>query len=49
MLSWFSEGWEIERCAVIDDDRNVSEGDGYESLAGAKCQTGVGIVAARKS
>ena len=32
MLEWFSDGWTIERCAVIDDDCNVSEGEGSERL-----------------
>jgi hypothetical protein len=48
LLGWFSDGWTIERCAVIDDECNVSEGVDPRLLAGATCQTGVGIVAARK-
>jgi hypothetical protein len=48
VISWFSDGWEIERCAVIDDDCNVTEGEGSELLARATCHAGVGIVHARK-
>jgi hypothetical protein len=48
MLSWFSGGWHIEKCAVIDDHCNITEGEGSTVLANAKCRTGVGIVAARK-
>lgn len=49
MLSWFSEGWIIEKSAVIDDALCVSESVGVEALRGASCQTGVGMVCARKS
>jgi hypothetical protein len=48
MIGWFSDGWSIERCAVIDDECNVTEGEGSRLLAAAKCQTGIGIVAARR-
>lgn len=48
MIGWFSDGWTIERCAVIDDECNASNGEGSSLLAEAKCQMGVGIVAARK-
>lgn len=48
MLSWFSEGWSVERSAVIDDDLRVTESDGPQALREAGCDTGVGIVCARK-
>jgi hypothetical protein len=48
VISWFSDGWEIEKSVVIDDNRNVTESKGREILAGATCQTGVGIVSVRK-
>jgi hypothetical protein len=48
MLGWFTDGWQIERCAVIDDECKVTEGEGSRLLAEAKCQTGIGIVAARR-
>lgn len=48
VLSWFSDGWDVVRCAVIDDSCKLSEGSGPEALANADCRTGVGIVAARK-
>jgi SAM-dependent methyltransferase len=48
LLGWFTDGWSIERCAVIDDECKVKEGEGSRLLAEAKCQTGIGIVAARR-
>lgn len=48
LLSWFSEGWEVERSAVIDDALATHESAGPEALASASCHTGVGIVCARK-
>gem|GEM_PF-222618 len=49
LLDWFADGWTVEKCAVIDDDCNVFEGVGSDLLKAAKCQMGVGIVAARKA
>jgi hypothetical protein len=48
VLSWFLEGWSIERSAVIDDELRVMEGDGAEALRQAACDTGIGILCARK-
>jgi hypothetical protein len=48
VIGWFSDGWTIERCAVVDEECKVTEGEGSSLLAEAKCQTGIGIVAARK-
>ena len=49
MLSWFSSNWTIKRCTVIDDACSVFTGEGAEVLLDARCQTGVGIVAAVKN
>lgn len=48
VLSWFREGWSIERSAVIDDALHVRESDGSEALRESACDTGVGILCARK-
>lgn len=48
VLSWFSQEWEIERSAVIDDACQVSEGTGSGIFIEVDCVTGVGIVAVRK-
>jgi hypothetical protein len=48
MLSWFSEGWSVERTAVINDDLRVTESDGPQALREAVCDTGVGIIAVRR-
>jgi SAM-dependent methyltransferase len=49
VLSWFREGWSIERSAVIDDALHVLESDGSKALREAACDTGVGILCARKA
>lgn len=49
VLSWFPDGWTIERSAVIDDGLAVLESEGDAALVEATCGTGVGIVAARKA
>lgn len=48
LLSWFSEGWEIEKCAVIDDHNQSTETAGAKALEQATCHAGVGIIMARK-
>jgi len=51
LASWFSEGWVIEKFAVIDDDSRVHENvrwEGPEIVNHFGCRLGVGIVAARK-
>lgn len=51
VLDWFSEGWEIERLALIDDAERVRDGLSVEDPEVANhfgCHLGVGIVAARK-
>ncbi len=48
MLSWFADGWVVERSAVIDDSLSTHESAGPEVLANASCNAGVGIICARK-
>jgi hypothetical protein len=48
LMSWFSDGWEIQRTALIDDQLMLSTAEGDAALLEASCETGVGIVAARK-
>ena len=48
LAGWFGEEWEIEQCAVIDDNTQISEGMGVEILKQFPGNLGVGIVAARK-
>lgn len=48
LISWFPDGWQIDRSAVIDGNRHVTESLGIEALAGFTGDHGVGIVAARK-
>jgi hypothetical protein len=49
VISWFSDGWEIENCAVIDDRNQSTETAGAEALEQATCKLGVGIIMARKN
>lgn len=48
VLSWFDDGWDIDRSAVIDDANQVTESTGAAALFDATCETGVGIVCVRK-
>jgi hypothetical protein len=48
LLGWFAAGWEIERSAVVDDAVRVQETEGPEAVRTATCDTGVGIVCARR-
>jgi len=51
LAGWFSEGWVIEKFAMIDDDGRVHENvewEGPEIVNHFGCKLGVGIVAARK-
>jgi SAM-dependent methyltransferase len=48
LLSWFDGGWDIQRTALIDDQLKLTTAEDGTSLLGAGCETGVGIVAARK-
>lgn len=49
MVGWFGDGWNIERCAVIDEMRSVQEDSGTNVLASFRGNLGVGIVAGRKA
>jgi len=51
LSGWFADGWELERFALIDDDKHVHEslawqGPDFERHFG--CRLGLGIVVARK-
>jgi len=47
LLSWFADGWEIEKCAVVDGQQ-VRESAGEAAVKEFRGDLGVGIVAARK-
>lgn len=52
LLSWFMDGWEIERFAYLDDSNIMHDPIDLKTAQIANhfgCQSGVGIVAARKS
>lgn len=52
VLGWFGEGWGIERFAVIRDDAIMMHDpprDGVSVAGNFGCETGVAIIAARKS
>lgn len=52
LIGWFANGWEIERFTVLDDDNKFHEYAAWPvdelERRGCSCQTGVGIVVARK-
>jgi hypothetical protein len=48
VLSWFAEGWEIVRCAVMDDEFRLNEDGGVEELKGFEGRTGLVILCVRK-
>jgi SAM-dependent methyltransferase len=51
LVDWFSDGWEIERMAVIDDNDQLHEPIDWkvqELGAHFGCHLGVGIIVARK-
>lgn len=48
LVSWFSDGWQIEKCAVINETCHTTESLGVEVLVKFTGDKGVGIVAARK-
>ena len=51
ILNWFSDGWQIERFAVIDDQQRLHDQvdwQGPKAKDHFGCNLGVGIVAARK-
>jgi hypothetical protein len=48
MLSWFGAEWEILRSALVNDDLRVTESKDSSALLSATCETGVGMLCARK-
>lgn len=48
LLGWFDDGWEIEKCAVIDDSDRIEEHADPRLLASFRGNRGVGVVAARR-
>lgn len=48
VLSWFDEGWEMVRCAVMDDEFHLNEDAGVEGLKGFEGRTGLVILCVRK-
>lgn len=49
LIGWFEDGWEIEKCAVIDDSDHIEEHADTRLLTGFGGNRGVGIVAARRA
>jgi hypothetical protein len=48
LLSWFNDGWEIVRCALMDDHNQLQELASTEDLIHFQGQVGLGIVCARR-
>jgi hypothetical protein len=51
LISWFADGWEIEKFTVINDQNHVRESLDPESTEANNhfgCNAGIGIIAARK-
>lgn len=48
MLGWFADGWRIERCAVIDDQRQLNESSDPKLLQSFNGKFGLGIIAAKR-
>ena len=49
VIDWFSDGWKIEKFAVIDDAVQLTEGNNPKLLTDFNGNLGVGIIAARKN
>lgn len=49
VLSWFGNEWQIERSAVIDDRNHVTQSIGREAFSNTPCETGVGVLCAKKT
>jgi hypothetical protein len=47
-LSWFDEGWNIEKCALLDNGNLILEYANSEVLRTFKGNLGLAIVCARK-
>ena len=48
VLSWFDDGWEIVKCAVMDDDNQMRESAGVDGLKSFKGNLGLGILCVRR-
>ena len=48
VLSWFDDGWEIVKCAVMDDDNQMRESAGVDGLKSFKGNLGLGIFCVRR-
>lgn len=48
VLSWFDDGWEIVKCAVLDDDNQMQVHAGVDGLKSFKGNLGLGILCVRK-
>jgi hypothetical protein len=51
LASWFSDGWNVEKFTVIDDQNRVHESLDWKSAEAENhfgCNAGIGIIAARK-
>ena len=48
LLSWFPDGWQIERCAVMNEDHQITESTEPGVLRNYRGNLGLGMVAARR-
>jgi hypothetical protein len=48
VLSWFDDGWEIVKCAALDDFNQMRESAGVDGLKSFKGNLGLGILCVRK-
>jgi Caenorhabditis protein of unknown function, DUF268 len=48
VLSWFDDGWEIVKCAVLGDDNQMQVHAGVDGLKSFKGNLGLGILCVRK-
>jgi Caenorhabditis protein of unknown function, DUF268 len=46
---WFKEGWEIEKCAVMDESNHLTESPCTEILENFNGNLGLGMIVARKT
>lgn len=49
VLSWFETGWDIERCAVLDQNNQMHENTGAEGMKNFRGDVGLGIICARRN
>jgi hypothetical protein len=48
VLSWFDDGWEIVKCAALDDFNQMQVSAGVDGLKSFKGNLGLGILCVRK-